>query len=264
TDRLAPMFIPTDFIYQYRVDPQIGGSICSPTSVSILRSYSIPVVPLLFARDTYDPYYDMFGIWPRVVQNASEYGLDGAVTRYRSWSQAREVLARGGRIALSVGLPLYSGHLMMLAGFTAAGDPIVHDPARSDGYSHLFSKSDLSHSWFDKGGVAYTFYQAGTGPTDVPQPPAPETIAQGFRLGQNYPNPFNPTTHIEYQLATKGMVTLVVYDVLGRAVRVLVNEEKMPGRFELEFDGTGLASGAYIYRLTADRFVESRTMFMVK
>ncbi len=90
-DNPDSIFIPTTFIYQYGVDPVIGGSICSPTSVSmILRSYGISVDPYLFALDTYDPYYKMFGIWPRVVQNASEFGLDGAVTRYRTWSQARD------------------------------------------------------------------------------------------------------------------------------------------------------------------------------
>ena len=92
-----------------------------------LFSYDIEVDPLEFARDTRDPYYGIFGIWPRVVQHASEYGLDGAVTRYRSWSEAREVLAANGRIVISVGPPLYAGHLMMLAGFTDEGNPIVQD-----------------------------------------------------------------------------------------------------------------------------------------
>jgi len=91
-DNPQAIFIPTDFVYQYGVDPVIGPDICSPTSVSmILKSYNIDVDPYQFALDTHDPYFDMFGIWPRVVQNASEFGLDGAVTRYRTWSEAREV-----------------------------------------------------------------------------------------------------------------------------------------------------------------------------
>ncbi len=133
----------------------------------ILKSYSIEVDPYQFALDTHDPYYNMFGIWPRVVQNASEYGLDGAVTRYRAWSEARTVLANGGRIAMSVGLPLYSGHLLMLAGFTSDGRPIVHDPAKSNGYSYVYNKTSISQSWFNKGGIAYTFYPAGSYPTSV-------------------------------------------------------------------------------------------------
>ncbi len=262
-DKPAAIFIPTDFIYQYGVDPDIGGSICSPTSVSmILRSYAIPVDPLAFARDTYDPYYGIFGDWPRVVQNACEYGVDGAVTRYRTWSDTRTVLTEGGRIAMSVGPPLYSGHLMMLAGFNANGDPIVHDPARSNGYSYVYNKSDLSHSWFDKGGVAYTFYPAGTTPVSVERTADVRVSAEGFRLEQNYPNPFNPSTTMTYHLPTPAAVRLAVYDVLGRQVAVLVNELKPPGSYQARFDGAGLAAGVYICRLSAGARVESRKMIL--
>jgi hypothetical protein len=264
-DNPAAVFIPTDFIYQYAVDPQIGGSICSPTSVCmILRSYDISVDPLQFARDTYDPYFGMFGIWPRVVQNAAEYHLDGAVVRYRSWSQAREVLASGGRIAMSVGPPLYSGHLMMLAGFTGAGIPIVHDPARSNGYSYVYNKSDLSHSWFDKGGVAYTFSPAGTGEVSVEPPSNREKIAEGFRLYQNYPNPFNPKTVISYQLSAVSEVRLVIYDLLGREVALLVNEQQPAGSYNVTFDAGRLASGTYLYRIIAGQFVQTRRMVLLR
>jgi hypothetical protein len=273
-DKPAAIFIPTQFIYQYGVDPDIGESICSPTSVSmILRSYNIAVDPYQFAVDTHDPYFDMYGIWPRVVQNASEYGLDGAVTRYRTWSQAREVLANGGRISMSVGPPLYSGHLMMLAGFTANGDPIVHDPARTNGYSHVFDKTDLSHSWFDKGGVAYTFYQAGSGLVSVGRPRDEELVGEGFQLFQNYPNPFNPISDIRYQISDISYVRLTVYDLLGREVAVLVNERKAPGIYEVRFDGSGLASGVYLYRMQvrplgsgsgAGTFVQTKRMQIVR
>ena len=294
-DKPAAVFIPTDFIYQYGVDPTIGGDICSPTSVSmILRSFQITVDPRQFALDTRDPVFDMFGVWPRVVQNAAEYGLDGVVTRYRSWSQARQVLADGGRIAMSVGPPLYSGHLMMLAGFTAAGDPIVHDPARSNGYSYVFNKSDLSHSWFDKGGVAYTFSLAGNGVTSVALTPSRGEVAQEFALQQNYPNPFNPSTKIRYTVSGAGSgvsgpgsgggatnseiryqnseiripgsswVRLSVYDVLGREVAVLVNEQQLPGTYEVTFDGSRLASGVYFTRMVSGSFVQSSRMVLSK
>lgn len=85
-DNPAEIFIPTNFVCQYNVDPVIGGDICSPTSVvMILNSYNIVVDPLQFANDNYDTNFGMFGIWPRAVQNAAEFGLDGAVTRYRTW-----------------------------------------------------------------------------------------------------------------------------------------------------------------------------------
>ena len=230
----------------------------------ILRSYGIPVDPLQFARDTHDPYYDMFGIWPRVVENASEYGLDGAVTRYRSWSQAREVLASGGRIVMSVGPPLYPGHLMMLAGFSAFGDPIVHDPAQSDGYAYIFDKTDLSRSWFEKGGVAYTFYPVDTGALAVEHPLAAGALPEGFRLSQNYPNPFNPTTSIRFQLPEGGRVVLRVFDVVGNEISTLLDEERPAGSHTVMFDGSRLASGVYFYRLQSGSAVETRRMHLIR
>jgi hypothetical protein len=119
--------------------------------------------------------------------------------------------------------------------------------------------------------------------TSVPEREGPGQ----FALLQNYPNPFNPTTRIQYTVRgvrsgpsgrdsrsagggpeAQGLgvsnIRLVVYDVLGREVAVLVNERKLPGTYEARFDGSGLASGVYIYRLTAGTYVESRKMTLVK
>ena len=83
-------------------------------------------------------------------------------------------------------------------------------------------------------------------------------------LGQNFPNPFNPTSAINYQLPGASDVRLVIYDLLGREVEVLVNERKAPGSYEVKFDAVGLASGIYLYRLTAGSFVHTRKMILVK
>jgi len=262
-DKPPEIFVPTSFVYQYSVDPQIGGSICSPTTVSmILKSYNIAVDPYQFALSTYDPYYRMFGIWPRVVQNAAEYGLDGAVTRYRTWSEAYEVLANGGRIGMSISQPLYSGHLIMLAGFNSAGNPIVHDPAKSNGYSYVFNKSDLSHSWFDKGGVAYTFYPAG-GPVSVEEQ-GNEIVADNFELYQNYPNPFNPVTIISYNLPANNFVQLKVLDVLGQEITTLINEEQSAGIHRINFTAGDLSSGIYLYRIQAGSQVITKKMILMR
>lgn len=263
-DNPAEIFIPTDFVYQYGVDPVIGGDICSPTTVSmILKSYSIDVDPYQFALDTRDPYFNMFGIWPRVVQNASEFGLAGAVTRYRTWSEAREVLANGGRIAMSVGQPLYSGHLFMLAGFTADGKPIVHDPAKSNGYSYVYNKTSISQSWFNKGGVSYTFYPAGSYPTSV-ENQLENYIVDEFTLYQNYPNPFNPSTSISFTLPQSGQTKISVYDMLGREVAVLVNDYLVSGTHTTAFNGSGLSSGVYVYRIESGKFVKAKQMVLLK
>ncbi len=85
-----------------------------------------------------------------------------------------------------------------------------------------------------------------------------------FRLEQNFPNPFNASSEIGFRIPGPGYVTLKVYDVLGREVAVLVNERREPGRYEVTFDGGGLSSGVYVYRLTFGHGAESRKMILMK
>jgi hypothetical protein len=89
-----------------------------------------------------------------------------------------------------------------------------------------------------------------------------QDIASAFCLGQNYPNPFNPATVISYQLPVTCNMPIVLYDLLGREVAVLVNERKSPGVHEAKFDGAGLASSVYLYRLTAGNFIQTREMIV--
>lgn len=85
----------------------------------------------------------------------------------------------------------------------------------------------------------------------------PEIPAE-FELGQNYPNPFNPTTTIEYSVSKAGSLSLKVYNVLGKEVAALYSGTRQPGNYSATFDGHGLASGVYFYRL------ESRTSSITK
>ncbi len=85
-----------------------------------------------------------------------------------------------------------------------------------------------------------------------------------FRLNQNFPNPFNPTTLISFRIPHEEKVTLAVYDLLGREVRVLVDGIRGTGDHQVLFDASGLPTGVYIYRLRAGEFVESRKMQLVK
>jgi hypothetical protein len=85
-----------------------------------------------------------------------------------------------------------------------------------------------------------------------------------FYLSQNYPNPFNPTTKIKFTISDLRFTTLKVYDVLGREVTTLVNEEKQPGVYEVEFNAGNLASGIYYYQLKAGEFLETKKMILTK
>ena len=91
-----------------------------------------------------------------------------------------------------------------------------------------------------------------------------EIIPYEFSLGQNYPNPFNPSTRISYSLNNEVQVNLSVYDMLGRKVAELVNERQGSGAYELEFDASSLASGIYLYKLSAGDFVSVKKMTLLK
>jgi hypothetical protein len=85
-----------------------------------------------------------------------------------------------------------------------------------------------------------------------------------FSLGQNYPNPFNPSTNIGFRISEFGFVSLKIYDLPGREVATLVNEEKPAGNYKIKFDAGNLAGGVYFYKLTAGNFVRVKKMIVLK
>ena len=92
---------------------------------------------------------------------------------------------------------------------------------------------------------------------------------KSFKLNQNYPNPFNPVTKISFSLPTFAKVTVKIYDILGREVQTLVNENMNAGSFLIDFNGADLASGVYFVRLTADgrdgsKFADTKKMLLIK
>src|SRR5690606_4149035 len=89
-------------------------------------------------------------------------------------------------------------------------------------------------------------------------------IPDRYRLQQNYPNPFNPITNIKFSILRSGYGSLKVYDMLGREVKILFNDYIEPGEFTAEFNGAGLSSGTYFYRLQVNDFVEIRKMVLLK
>ncbi len=89
-------------------------------------------------------------------------------------------------------------------------------------------------------------------------------IPNYYSLSQNYPNPFNPVTSIKFTLPQSENVKLVVFDILGREVKTLVNEFRHQGVYEVSFDASSLSSGAYFYRLDAGEFTATKKMFLIK
>jgi hypothetical protein len=160
--------------------------------------------------------------------------------------------------------------------FNQLGTRIYHN-------DHKVSTSVMpSCAIYKSGTTKYSAYAyAGLGPTNVyfNQESLPATgvddqgeVAGSYELAQNYPNPFNPTTVVSYQLPVVSNVRLAVFDMLGREVAVLVNEKKEPGRYEVQFNGKGLSSGVYFYRLeskdpssgSANGFVQTRKLVLLR
>ena len=100
--------------------------------------------------------------------------------------------------------------------------------------------------------------------TTVGVNPVGTTVPQVYSLSQNYPNPFNPTTKINFALPKQGLVSLKIYDILGREVRTLVNEIKTAGNYTVDFNASEYSSGVYFYKLESSGFSDIKKMMLVK
>lgn len=129
----------------------------------------------------------------------------------------------------------------------------------TDYYIFLLGNDSLRYSKWNAGSTFYPF--TWTDWTSVEENDQP---VKSFQLLQNYPNPFNPSTRIRYEIPERSFVTIKVYDVLGKEIATLVNEEKLYGNYEFEFIGNGLASGIYYYRIRAGNFSQTRKMILLK
>jgi hypothetical protein len=94
--------------------------------------------------------------------------------------------------------------------------------------------------------------------------PEIDELPAEYKLYQNYPNPFNPVTTIKYSVTKTSKISLVVYDILGREIATLVNEEKLSGNYTVQFNASNFSSGVYFYVLRADNFVDSKKLILLK
>ena len=152
----------------------LSGEICSPTSVTMVLGYwgvERPVVENALA--IWDGENEMFGNWGRAVARAAELGMDGWLTRFRSWDQVKAQVAAGQPLIASIRfkkgtfpsavLPSTGGHLIVIRGFTPEGDVIVNDPAsRERGNGAVYRADELARAWFDHGGVGYVIKRPGS------------------------------------------------------------------------------------------------------
>jgi hypothetical protein len=138
------------------------------------------------------------------------------------------------------------------------GTPEVDaQPTTFDGEITKFKKWISTRlSWLDANMLGKDIQATGVQGTVV--------IPKDFVLFQNYPNPFNPTTVIHYYLPVASHAVVKVYDVLGREVATLVNEQKSAGSYQVTFDAHLLTSGVYFYSLQAGSFAETKKLILIK
>ena len=91
-----------------------------------------------------------------------------------------------------------------------------------------------------------------------------DIIPNKFVIFQNYPNPFNPTTEIRFEVPVSGFVSLKVYNVLGREIATIVNEQKNPGAYSVQWNASAQPSGVYYYRMLTGSFSETKKLVLVR
>jgi hypothetical protein len=134
-------------------------------------------------------------------------------------------------------------------------------------YDMVFTDENSGWIYAGGGGILTHIYRTTNGGHGGIVSVADNTIdsgPEGFSLEQNYPNPFNPVTSIQYSVSSMQFVTLKVFDLLGREVAILVNEEKPAGEYEIDFDGSAFTSGIYFYQLKAGQYTETKKMVLMK
>jgi hypothetical protein len=151
----------------------------------------------------------------------------------------------------SVQMSVYADNLLLLNGNFDSPDTRLHSGHLAFGVD----VRDTVNMAYNEVSIVYNKFV-----TDVND----ETIPSGFALQQNYPNPFNPSTVIEYELMKGAVVKLEVFDILGRKCLTLVDQFQTVGKHMVSFDGVELSGGVYFYRLTADGFVQSRKMVLLR
>jgi hypothetical protein len=176
---------------------------------------------------------------------ASNTGLTGTTVR--------ALVASGASVVAGTPIGIFAS-TNSAGNWTAANTGLFNTSIQS----LILSGSDLMGGTNGNGAWRRPFVQL----TDVRE--IDLSVPQSLALEQNYPNPFNPSTRIGFQILDFGFASLKVFDILGREVATLVNEQLKPGSYEATFDGSRLSSGIYFYRLQAGALTETRKLSLLR
>lgn len=179
-------------------------------------------------------------------------GNDGGFSIYDGFTDVEKWQAMSSGIGKSSAGPGDISHVV-------SGGPYSINPGESLDVAFIIGAGDSLGQFNDAVANARILYN-----NIITSAKDEKTSPLSFNLLQNYPNPFNPSTVISFSLAQRGMVTLKIYDILGKEVAVLLNEEKDAGVYSYNFNAGNLASGVYIYKLQSNGFTSSKKLMLLK
>jgi photosystem II stability/assembly factor-like uncharacterized protein len=194
-----------------------------------------------------------------------EYGLN-IIRSYdggREWTYENPGLfGIGQRLAFrtdyEVWIPL--GFSLRWAASTDTAHTIIEVPCPDSSAVYDAKFADSTHGWaVGTNGAIYKF-----NPLIIGIKKNQNNLPAENSLSQNYPNPFNPSTVIKFTITKHTRVKITLYDLLGREVRVLLEDIKDPGEYSLNFNASGLSSGVYFYKIEAGRYTETRKMVLIR
>lgn len=143
--------------------------------------------------------------------------------------------------------------------FTPTAEGLYYRGLKTESYIETGYKLTDTWAW----GLIDGAFKVNPNPVDIVQDDSGQ-MPEHFALLQNYPIPFNPSTTIKYSVPARVHITLQIFDILGRSVATLVNEEKLPGMYEVKFDGRYLSSGVYFYQLRSYNYNEIKKLLLSK
>jgi hypothetical protein len=181
---------------------------------------------------------------------------DTSVTQYQIWRRVKHNGILGDATLLATvdrGVETYTDEYSFTDGYTA-------DMLSYDVRAHYEPDDTYSDPQWN---IAYGELLAKINENSIAVQTITNEVPTDYSI-TNYPNPFNPTTTINYQLPENGFVTIKVYDMLGKEIATLVDGNKTAGYHNVTFDASRLTSGIYIYTITANNFVQSKKMLLMK
>ena len=256
-----------NFLWQYQEPTGTYYNWISAIDVSYDGNYIAAGTLIFVTSSTYDgriryfkvsngsvPLWSYTGMLDEVSWVA--FSKNGKILTASSWGDINELKADFVvfKTSQNVNIPIFA--------LNKPGSPYACSVS-NDGTTAIVGGKAVNARAFGYGGTFYNvFIDTATGNVSVGN--ISGNIPNEYKLEQNYPNPFNPTTNIKYQIPNNSFVTLKVYNILGKEITTLVNEEKKAGYYEVKFSNNQLPGGVYFYRLQTNGFTDTKKLILVK